>query len=271
MKSALAASAIAFACLATPASADHHAEQADRTEAFAQLPYWPGYWVSEYQAGTTITGLAPPVTDETGEVVTVAAAMSLRGSEAMWNEEGLRRWDHVRAIAGGRKATGWGYPMMMNSGTPIQFLITPEEVIIVNAYSETRHIYTDGRPMPDEMDMWPTTWGTSIGHWEDDTLVIETVMVDTPSDYFHGAPPFSEDARYVERIHLDGNRLVAEFTVDDPTTLVEPFTTSVSWVREEGFDRMIVIDWENDRTGVEDGLNTIEATTIGANPTGDSR
>lgn len=256
--------AVDSAAAATAEAATDQSEQAQRVHQFAELPYWPGYWVSEYQAGTTITGLAPVFTNPgDGEPVPFSQVMSLRGADAKWNEEGQRRWEHVRSIAGGRKATGWGYPMMMNSGTPIQFLITPEEVIIVNAYSETRHIYTDGRPMPDEMDMWPTTWGTSVGHWEGDTLVIETVMVDTPSDYFHGAPPFSEDARYVERIRMEGDRLVAEFTVDDPTTLIEPFTSNISWVREEGFDRMIVINWENDRTGVEDGLNTIETTTIG--------
>ena len=268
LKPAIAIFALSAACLAAPAFiapvlADHHGEQAGRTEAFAQLPYWPGYWVSELQAGTTITGLAPAFTNpEQYEGLSRANVMSLRAETADWNEEGRILWDAVRAAAGGRKASGWGFPMMMNSATPIQFLITPEEVIIINAYSETRHIYTDGRDMPDEMDMWPTTWGTSVGQWEGDTLVIETAMVNTPSDYFHGAPPFSEDARYVERIRMDGDRMIAEFTVTDPATLSQPFTSDISWVREEGFDRMIVIDWDNDRTGNEDGLNTIEATTI---------
>lgn len=268
LKLALCAATLAIAGLAAPAFiapalADHHEEAASRAETFAQLPYWPGYWVSEYQAGTTITGLAPVFTNpEQFEGVEFSDVMSLRADQANWNEEGDRRRVAVRAAAGGRKATGWGFPMMMNSATPIQFLITPEEVIIVNAYSETRHIYTDGRPMPDELDMWPTTWGTSVGHWDGDTLVIDTQMVSTPSDYFHGAPPFSEEARYSERIYLDGDRMVAEFIVDDPSTLTEPFTSNISWTREEGFDRMIVVDWDNDRTGNADGLNTIEATTV---------
>lgn len=260
----LVAAALAAPAFIAPALADHHEEAVTRAEAFAALPYWPGYWVSEFQAGTTITGLAPVFTNpEDFEGVDFADVMSLRADQADWNEEGRRRLAEVRAAAGGRKAPGWGFPMMMNSATPIQFLITPEEVIIVNAYSETRHIYTDGRDMPDELDMWPTTWGTSVGHWDGNTLVIETQMVSTPSDYFHGAPPFSEEARYDERITLEEDRLLAEFTVTDPTTLSEPFTRNISWVREQGFDRMIVIDWDNDRTGVEDGINTIEASTVG--------
>ncbi|TIX51774.1 hypothetical protein [Alteraurantiacibacter aquimixticola] len=253
---------LACAMLAGPAVAEHHEEQHARTEAFAGLPYWPGYWVSEHQAGTTITGLAPIFTEPNPDLSNFANVMSLRADTANWNEEGQRRVDHVRAISGGRKANGWGFPMMMNSATPLRFLITPEETIIINAYNEARYIYTDGRDMPDELDMWPTTYGTSVGHWEGDTLVIETAMVQTPSDYFHGAPPFSEEARYEERIRMDGDRLVAEFKVTDPVTLNEPFTSSISWVRDEGFDRMIVIDWDNDRTGNDGQFNTIEPNAV---------
>jgi hypothetical protein len=256
----LAVLAFASLALALPASAQ---EPADRVEAFAALPNWPGYWVSEDQAGTTITGLSPVVTGSNAATSSAFGnIMSLRGDAAPWNEEGQRRRAHVRAISGGRKATGWGYPMMMNSATPLRFLITPEETIIINAYAEARYIYTDGRSMPDEIDMWPTTYGTSVGHWEGDTLVIETVMVNNPSDFFHGSPPFSEEARYVERIRMDGERLVNQVTVTDPVTLTEPWTTTVTHVRDPGFDRMIVLDWDNDRTGNEDGLNTIELAPV---------
>ncbi len=259
----LAALALASLALALPATAPATAQEpADRVEAFAALPNWPGYWVSEDQAGTTITGLAPVVTSSDGGAANFANIMSLRGDSAPWNEEGQRRRAQVRAIAGGRKATGWGYPMMMNSATPLRFLITPEETIIINAYAEARYIYTDGRPMPDEIDMWPTTYGTSVGHWEGDTLVVETVMVNDPSTFFHGSPPFSEEARYVERIRLDGERLINEVTVTDPVTLTGPWTATVSHVRDPGFDRMIVLDWDNDRTGNEDGLNTIELAPV---------
>ena len=47
-------------------------------------------------------------------------------------------------------------------------------------------------------------------------------------------------------------------TIEDPVTLAEPWKANLSWVRDEGFDRMIQVDWNNDRTGVEGGLNTIE-------------
>lgn len=257
----LAASGAALLLLmgaAQPLAAQEPAQQA-RTEAFAKLPYWPGYWVSEHQAGTTIGGLAPEILEarEHGEAIS-PDFMALRGVNAPWSEEG-RKWQAAaRAKAAGRKAQGWGFPMMMNAATPIQVLITPEEVLIVNSYNETRHIYTDGRPMPSSDDLWPTVIGTSVGHWEGNVLVIDTVQVKNPNDYFHGAPALSEEARYRERMWLDGSTLRSEITIEDPVTLVAPWTVKLSWVRDDGFDRMVQIDWDNDRTGTDGQFNTIE-------------
>ena len=147
---------------------------------------------------------------------------------------------------------------MMSAATPIQFLVTPEEVLVINAYNETRHIYTDGRDHPPLDDLWPTVTGNSIGRWEGEVLVVETIMVTNPNEYFQGGPPLSEEARYRERIWLDGETLRSEMTIEDPVTLAEPWKANLSWVRDEGFDRMIQVDWNNDRTGFEGGVNTIE-------------
>lgn len=259
----LAASGAALLILigAAGATAQEETRRA-RTEAFAKLPYWPGYWVSEQQAGTTIGGLPPEVlaARERGEPITVGF-MKLNGRAAPWNEEGQRR-QAARAQVVDRKAKGWGFPMMMNAATPIQVLITPEEVLIINSYNETRHIYTDGRPMPPLDDLWPTVAGTSIGHWEGDVLVIDTIQVKNPNLYFHGAPPLSEDAHYHERMWLDGDVLRSEITIKDPVTLAMPWKVDIAWVREEGFDRMVQIDWDNDRTGSDGAYNTIEPTTV---------
>ena len=264
----LAAAVLALALIAPPALAQDSGpapktptSQAARDAAFATLPYWPGYWVSEYTAGTTIGGLPPAVLEARENGTKAPTFQSLNGFSAPWNEEGKKRWADLRARSAGLKATGWGFPMMMDAATPIQVLITPEEVLIINGYNEARHVYMD-RPMPKTGDLWPTVYGTSVGHWDGDTLVIDTIMVDNPASYFHGAPPLSEDARYEERMHLDGDRLVSDVTITDPKTLSKPWTAQVSWLRDKGFDRMIQIDWNNDRTGVENGVNTIEDKAV---------
>jgi len=246
--------ALAAAVLATsgPALAQDAATPEARTEAFAKLPYWPGFWVSEQYLQTTISGSAAPRPPGSPPLE------RLNGFDAPYNDEGKARQAEAARTRAGRRADGWGYPMMMDAATPFQVMITPEETMIVNAYGETRHIYTDGRPLPPAEDMWPTVWGTSIGHWEGDTLVIETVQVQMPYTYFHGGPVFSEEAKYTERMHLDGDRLVSEFTVEDPVTLTGPWSKTINHVREEGYDRMIQMDFSNDRTGQENGVNTIE-------------
>ena len=249
----LAAALGAAALLAVlPVQAQDRAAQDERVRKFAELPYWPGYWVSEQYANTTIGGFSGPRPADAPPI------MRLNGFDAPWNEEGKRRQAEAAKLRPGRKAMGWGYPMMMDAATPLQFMITPEETLIVNAYGETRHIYTDGRAMPAAEDMWPTVWGTSIGRWEGDTLVVETVQVQMPYAYFHGAPSLSEEARYIERIRLDGDRLVNAFTIEDPVTLTGPWNVTINQVREEGFDRMVQMDFSNDRTGSENGVNTIE-------------
>ena len=245
---------LAVAALTAPVAAQQPSQQ-PRGETFLQLPYWPGYWVGENSAGTPISGIAlrpesagPPPRD----------SIAVWANNAPWNEEGRRRLAEIARAQGSRKSSGWGYPLMMNSATPVQFLITPEEVLIINAYNEARHIYTDGRDHPPLDELWATVTGNSVGHWEGETLVVDTIMVSSPNEFFQGAPPLSEEARYSERIWLDGDRLRIDMTIVDPVTLSEPWKAWLAHVRDEGFDRMIQVDWDNDRTGTEGGLNTIE-------------
>jgi hypothetical protein len=231
---------------------------AERAKAFARLPNWNGYWLTENDE-TSIGGLGErSVLAKTTGQQQARAVMSLYGFGAPWNEEGKKR-QALRGKYGGLKAMGWGYPIMMNAAAPIQFMITPEEVIIVNAYRDVRHIYTDGRKLPSLDDSWPTVWGESVGHWEGNTLVVETIQVKNPNIYFHGSPPFSEQARYVERIRmLSPTKIEDEFTITDPVTLTGPFKATVTYQPAEGFDRMISIDYDNDRTDYDVGGGTID-------------
>ncbi len=79
---------------------------------------------------------------------------------------------------------------------PIEFSYTPGMVtVIAEAYMQVRHIYTDGRAHPDDPDL--TYNGNSIGHWEGDTLVVDSVgfSKDTPLRHERcGDPAQREDA-----------------------------------------------------------------------------
>jgi len=251
----IAAAIAVLIAAAGPGAAQEPMQQA-RSETFNQLPYWPGYWVGADQAGTPISGINRPPGGTPAPAVN--DVLAIWGTTAPWNDEGRRRVAEALRTMGGRKGLGWGYPLMMTSPTPFQVLITPEEVLIVNGYNETRHVYTDGRDHPAAEDLWPSATGNSVGHWEGDTLVIDTIMVTNPNEFFQGGPPLSEQAHYVERLWLDGDTLRAEMTIEDPVTLSGPWKARLSWVRDTGFDRMIQVDWNNDRTGSEGDVNTIE-------------
>jgi hypothetical protein len=246
---------LAAPLLSGPAVAQEQTPEA-RAEALVKLGYWPGYWVPEDQVGTPISGILSRTGQEPRPQVN--DTLGIWAENIPWNDEGRRRVAESLKTMGGRKGLGWGFPTMMTAATPIQFLITPEEVLIINAYNEARHVYTDGRDHPPLDDLWPTVTGNSVGHWEGRTLVIDTIMVTNPNEFFQGAPPLSEEARYVERIWLDGDKLRAEMTIEDPVTLSAPWVSNLAWVRDEGFDRMIQVDWTNDRTGTDGDTNTIE-------------
>jgi len=211
---------------------------------------WPGVWIAE---GLTadINGFPPRS----------ARWYRLYGDQAPWNETGKARFEAMLADQGTRKADGWGFPMMMDAAAPLQFLITPNETLIINIYRDVRHIYTDGRTLPSDEDRWPTTWGTSVGRWEGDTLVIETVSVRDPTRFFFSSPPLSEQARYVERIRKTSpRRIESTMTIEDPVTLSEPWVVELSYVPASGMDRMIHDAYDNDRSEVDGDTFTITAT-----------
>jgi hypothetical protein len=210
------------------------------------VPDWRGVWIAE---GLTadISGFPPPG----------ARWYKLYGDAAPWNEEGRARFQAMVSNQGTLKANGWGFPMMMDSAAPMQFVVTPDETLVVNIYRDIRVIYTDGRSLPSEEDRWPTTWGTSVGRWEGETLVVETVSVRDPTRFFFSSPPLSEQARYVERLRKTGSdRIESVMTIEDPVTLAEPWVIQLSYV-PAGSDRLIHDDYDNDRSEVDGDTFTI--------------
>jgi hypothetical protein len=211
------------------------------------LPDWQGVWIAEGLAAD-ISGF-PPFD---------ARPYKLLGMDFPWNEEGRARLQTLRSGQANRKADGWGFPLMMDSAAPFEFVITPQQTLIINVYRDVRHVYTDGRDHPAEEDRWPTTWGDSVGHWEGDTLVIDTVSVRNPNRYFFSSPPLSEEAHYVERLRMTGpDRIESVMSIEDPVTFERPFVVELAYVRTTGLDRLIHDAYDNDRSEVENGLFTI--------------
>ncbi|MES2606576.1 MAG: hypothetical protein V4603_16700 [Pseudomonadota bacterium] len=228
-----------------------HAQTNSRTEAFAQLPDWRGVWIAEgFEPG--ISGFAETLGTPD------AKPHPLVDPQAPWSEEGRKGLAAMFGNQAARKAAGWGFPMMMKGPAPLQFLITPEETLIVNIYQEVRHIYTDGRAHPPEEDRWVTTWGDSIGRWEGDTLVIDTISVREPVRFFQMSPPLSDRAHYVERLRMTApDYIEGELTIEDAVSLTKPWVVKTAYRRTPNMDRLVQDTFDNDRSEVEDGAFTI--------------
>lgn len=215
------------------------------------LPDWSGIWIAEGNE-SGISGFTG------GDGLPSTDGFRLLGLDAPWKENYRQTLESITNGANAGKAVGWGFPMMMSGPAPLQFLITPRETLILNMYREVRHVYTDGRSHPSEKDRWATTWGDSIGRWEGDTLIIDTIDVRPPREYILMAPNLSARARYTERIRLvRPGRIESEVIIEDPDTLTALWRTKVVYLRAEGIDRLVHEDFENDRDVLDGEVFTI--------------
>ncbi len=92
--------------------------------------------------------------------------------------------------------------MMSIAIYPVEFIQTPKQVTIISeAFSEVRRVYLD-RPQAKMDDVAPGYYGRSVGHWEGDTLVVDTIGIKPsgfrlsrnaaqPSDARHRADPYA--------------------------------------------------------------------------------
>jgi len=104
----------------------------------------------------------------------------------------------------------------------VHFVEQKDEIIFAGERGGIRHIYMDGRPHPNN---WvPTPAGHSVGHWEGDVLVVETVGM-TPGNVVAGGMRTPE-TKLVERFEMspDGRRLTINYTWDDPKIYRRPHT-----------------------------------------------
>jgi len=155
-------------------------------------------------------------------------------------------------------------PGIMGQPYPMEFLLTPGKVtIVIEAYTQVRHIYTDGRPLPDDPDL--TFHGSSVGRWEGDTLAVETIGF-SPLTELAGNVPHSGKMRIRERFRLtDPDTMNIETTITDPDVLTAPYTTSRVLRRHRNWTIAEYVCQENNRNFVDE---TGKAGVNLDNPTG---
>ena len=153
-----------------------------------------------------------------------------------------------------------GLPRIMRLGQyPYEFLFTPGRVTInQEAWMQTRAIWTDGREHPPLEELDPTFHGHSIGHWEGDTLVVDTIGISAELEFGEGGM-HSDQFRLVERLHLSPDNpdvLINEMTMTDPLALAEPYNVTTLYRRDRQGSLIEFQCAENDRNPINEAGET---------------
>jgi hypothetical protein len=111
---------------------------------------------------------------------------------------------------------------------PRKMIQTPQVIVILyEANAGIRQIFTDGRPLPGK-DADPWWYGYSTGHWDGDTLVVQSSGFRDLGWLDVEGSPLSETAKITERYRRpDFGHLEIEVTIDDPKAYTKPFTVAV--------------------------------------------
>jgi hypothetical protein len=119
-------------------------------------------------------------------------------------------------------------------------------VILYERNMEFRQIFLDGRPLPPDPN--PAWNGYSVGHWEGDTLVVQTTgFRDGAWADFYGSP-LTEAAKVTERFRRSDYRtLEVDLTVDDPKAYTRPWTVKIDSFLMADTDLLEYVCLENER------------------------
>jgi hypothetical protein len=236
----------------------------------AALPDWSGEW--------EMVGLTP---HDGGLYVESAEQIAVRWQQPQFTDDLMQRAFRAKltqaltdafhsGVTAGFACT-FGFPMLMlEAPATFEVLATARQTSLIFSTREVRNIYTDGRAHTPNDEIWPTYWGDSVGHWEGQTLVIDTIAATSAflpasvkkasnaaaaiglSGGSNGAPPqliaaFSPQAHYSERIRkVASGELEVKLTVDDPIALSSPWRLVRHFRKIPRLTRMIFQDCEGD-------------------------
>lgn len=154
-----------------------------------------------------------------------------------------------------------GMPRLIATPFDYEFVVSPQETWIL-IDKAVRRIFTDGREWPAADARWPLMLGRSRGHWEGDTLVIETV--DMRNDMWADTTPLmlSDKARVLERIRMiDRATIRNDVTISDPVKFLADWHFTRVYVRDgtpEWPDDPELCGGPDDRNPIVNGRVTVE-------------
>jgi hypothetical protein len=203
------------------------------TSAFAQRgqappkpkPAFGAWW---YKGDPAPRGATPDLTGVwSGGSMNDIAEMALPGEQLILTPMAAERFkvvDHAKDP--NTLCLPPGPSRMFARAHPTMIVQRPDVVVVM---SESEHIfrliYTDGRPHPPDAKDYPAFYGYSIGKWEGDTLVVDTISINDRTWLDGAGHEHSDQLHLTEKIRLaDNNTLEYIVTYTDPVFFVKPFT-----------------------------------------------
>jgi hypothetical protein len=147
-----------------------------------------------------------------------------------------------------------GIIQLHTQGAPRKFIQTPVELVILyEASSERREIFTDGRALPSD-DPQPWYNGYSVGRWDGDTLVVETVQFRDGGWLDINGSPLTDAGKVTERFRRPTfGRMEIDVTIEDKKAYTKPFTVRVNQSLMLDEELLEFVCLENQRFGPEPG------------------
>jgi hypothetical protein len=176
----------------------------------------------------------PFITNNLGQQPTWRVADLNNPNLTEWAKDGLKKSNDM--VAHGfqmqnRSSRCWemGVPALNTVPGRYYFLQTPKQVAIIWQPDQiVRHVYLD---VPHSKNPKPSWNGESIGHYEGDTLVVDTIGISTKTFVDNYRTPHSDNLHVVERFRMidGGKRLEIEMTIEDPAAFVKPWKALHHW------------------------------------------
>jgi hypothetical protein len=124
--------------------------------------------------------------------------------------------------------------------TPKKIIQNPDLLVtLFESYHSYRQIFTDGRAFPAKPD--PAWFGYSVGKWQGDTLLVDTVGIRPETWLDDGGHPHSDALHVIERFRRpDFGHIELQLTIDDSKAYTKPWTVKIPWVYLPDTD---LLDW----------------------------
>ena len=213
------------------------AQETGRASSYAEVTAWPdwsGVWSPGVSAAARTTPTPPKLTPEAQAQVNAFEAGKARG-------------ENLQTAAA--NCVPNGMPGIMRVPYPIEFTYSPGRVnVLIETYSQVRRIYID-RPLPEDPD--PFFNGHSVGHWEGDTLVVDTIGISPIVSVVPGLHA-TENTRIRERISRNGTLMRDEITLTDPALFAEPYVMVQNYQLKPDWEMREYVCQENNRDAADE-------------------